>query len=595
MIVFKKIRFKNFGSFGNYWTEIALDATQSTLVVGSNGHGKSFALFDSITFALFGKPFRNINKPNLVNSINKKNCVVEVDFENESKSFKVIRGISPSVFEIYENGVLINQQAASKDYQQILEENILRLTYRSFCQVVILGSTNYVPFMQLPSADRRAVIEDLLDIQVFSVMNSILKDRMIESREQESTLRQEIAVSRARLEELNKSLRSMKTNDQDFIEKQQRQIETIMLEVESFQKDVTVLNEELALGHTQTNGKDQLILELNEFSELLIGTKKNLGAIEKSIQFFKTTDKCPTCIQPIASDFREKTLLEKQEKQQTNSAVLSEVQASIRELQDKVSEITKLEKQNQTRERKLAELNATIQTKQRSVHSLQESINNFRTNKQDSENDITTLVSENTSVLTELETKMNELRVEKQYQELASILLKDSGIKSRIVKKHLPTINKLINYYLSKLDFFVSFELDENFKETLKSRHRDDFLYTSFSQGEKMRIDLAILLTWREIARQKNKVNTNLLLLDEVFDSSLDSFGVDEFVKILTMLSTWNKDTNIFVITHRSDGFNDKFSNIIRFEKKNDFTYMNATTKLSAGMTAGPESEDENV
>ena len=519
MIKFEKVRFKNFGSFGNNITEIVLDKNSTTLICGSNGSGKSFAFLDSITFALFGKPFRKINIPTLVNSVNEKGCLVEIDFSRGSDKFMIRRGINPRVFEIYRNGELIDQDAKSLDYQELLENQILKMNYKTFTQVVILGSSSFVPFMQLSAADRRSVIENILDINIFSTMNIVLRGKILSLKEMIKELGMKIEIEKNKINVQKSYIATLeKKNNEDDDVKNQRiaeletKIKTIQydlicknLSVESLQEDI---------NHAKKTLKDKT----NRIQDCRthIGTlKTSKDQKQKEINFFKENCTCPTCTQPIDDKVKkEKVLMNNYEIERIRSTMHK---SAIKD--DLVEEKEKL---------KMFEGGLAALDEEKLLHS-------------------------------------SDL----MYHEFAGELLRDGGVKGKIIKYYLPHMNKFINKFLSSMDFFVQFQLDEEFNEQIKSRYRDDFSYMNFSEGEKMRIDLALLLAWREIARLKNSVSCNLLILDEVFDSSLDSVGMDELMKLLKLISD---KANVYVISHKADQLVDKFSTIISVEKKNNFS-----------------------
>jgi DNA repair exonuclease SbcCD ATPase subunit len=568
MIHFKLLKYKNFLSTGNYWTEIKLDRSSNTLVVGNNGSGKS-TMLDGLTFSLFGKPFRDINKPQLLNSINQKDCVVEVHFTIGDKDYKVVRGIKPNVFEIYCAGKLINQDAASRDYQEYLEKFILKLNYKSFTQIVILGSASFVPFMQLSSADRRSIIEDLLDIQIFSSMNTILKDRL-------SSNKTELVDNKFLIEKKTESLELQQShihkNDRDNqnridalkqdIDKSQLQIKALM----ENNNEVSAEIEELKTKITHKSELENNIKTLNQFEGKI---QTNLSNSKKYHKFFKESNDCPTCKQNIDENFKQEQITELEAKIKESEDGLVALKKKAEAYDTKLSEIQDIIISIQSKNNTITKNNTSISAINTYISKLNKQIEEFNSVKED-------LIQETENLnklkdeLNQLEERRKELLNVKQYYEVASTLLKDTGIKTRIIKQYVPVINELVNKYLTALDFYVNFTLDETFKETIKSRHRDDFSYASFSEGEKQRIDMALMLTWREVAKLKNSTNTNLLILDEVFDSSLDANGTEYLMNVLHLL----KDTNLFVISHKGDVLQDKFRSMIEFEKKNNFSRM---------------------
>lgn len=570
MIEFKTVRFKNFGSFGNYFTEIYLDKYPMVLVSGSNGQGKSFALLDSITFGLFGKPFRKVNIPQLVNSINQKHCVVEVEFSIGKDDYKVRRGLSPKIFEIYKNDVMIHQDAKAKDYQRMLEEQILKMNYKSFTQVVILGSSSFVPFMQLPAADRREVIEDILDIQIFSTMNTLMKSKYSEVKESIGIIDQKIEVIVEKVSVHKKMIETLQKQNEDNLEvimndikNTEDNIKELESKIESLQAEV----DSLLLGLTE---QDETKKTFKELTKKLNQTEQMLNRLEKEMKFYTENDNCSTCRQPIADDHKDKICSLIAEEQDEKNKIRVEHETSIDAVEKKLDEYTETLGRVREKEKEISNHNTTIRANQSYITKNQKEYSRLMSIDKENlkEKDILKNLAKEGKEQVE---KQQELKEEKVLAEYAMALLKDSGIKSKIIRHYLPTMNKLINKYLTVMDFFAQFNLDENFNETIKSRHRDDFSYMSFSEGEKLRIDLAILLTWREIARLKNSANTNLLILDEVFDSSLDSGGTDEFMKLLHNLGS---RCNVYIISHKADQLADKFNNMMVFDKKNNFSKL---------------------
>jgi DNA repair exonuclease SbcCD ATPase subunit len=569
MIRFEKVRFKNFGSFGNNFTEIQLNRHRSCLVSGLNGHGKSFALLDSITFALFGKPFRKVNIPQLPNTVNEKDCVVEVEFSVGELNYLVRRGLKPKVFEIYKNGKMIDQNAKTKDYQVMLEDQILRMNYKSFTQVVILGISSFVPFMQLSAADRRDVIEDILDIQVFSQMNSLLKTKTAKLKSDLTDLNRDLTINKERAVAtvaLVQSLQRKSAEERDgyiieIKDARQRQ-EDCDTEIEKIDERIT---EELAKITDEKNNDTRL----KEYASLEKRLNRDLSQTKKEIAFYEKNHVCPTCSQSIpqdkaegekakknnqVTDFRNaldelQKMREKSEERQTE---INDIKITIQELKDERIRVN-------TRRRTALDYENKIQGKLDALTGGEEG------DIADAKKKLELTKDQRESLLT----KKDDLLIRSNTHSNASELLKDSGIKAKVIRHYIPVINSLINKYLKEMEFFVSFELDENFNETIKSRHRDTFSYMSFSEGEKLRIDLAILLAWREVSRLKNSANTNLLILDEVFDASLDAGGSDDFLKLLQTLAEKN---HIFVISHKSDQLADKFENQIGFQKVGNFS-----------------------
>jgi len=566
MIIFRYVRWKNLLSTGNYFTEVRLDTNTNTLIVGENGSGKS-TMLDALCFALFGKAFRSINKPQLVNTINGKDCVVEVGFDNGNKSYKIIRGIKPNTFEIYCNGDLINQDAAVRDYQEYLEKFILKLNYKSFTQIVILGSASFTPFMQLTSADRRTIIEDLLDIQIFSTMNGLVKERLGINKDTIANKKHEIELTTQKHDMLKKHIDELKQNNQDKIDEYDEEIKSNSDTVSTLLSQINTLSGEIEEFQLAVNNKIETETKIKKITKLESQIEINLSKIRKDIGFFKEHDDCPTCRQAIASSFKEEELKTLSTKATECEHGLTQLETKLLVEQEKLNEISEKQSQIQKRQVKIATNNATISELNKYNNKLQKQIEELKNNKvvtDKEEGELKTLKD----TLDSFKKELRGLIDEKTYLETAGNLLKDTGIKTKIVRQYLPIINKLVNKYLASLDFFVNFNLDESFKETIKSRHRDDFSYNNFSEGEKQRIDMSLMLTWRAVAKLKNSSNTNLLILDEVFDSSLDNNGTEYLMNILHML----EGTNLFVISHKGDILQDKFSNVIRFQKVKNFS-----------------------
>jgi len=566
MILFRYVRWKNLLSTGNYFTEINLSGNTNTLVVGENGSGKS-TMLDALCFALFGKPFRDINKPQLLNSINNKDCVVEVEFDTGNKAYKIIRGIKPNVFEIYCNGELVNQDAAVRDYQEYLEKFILKLNYKSFTQIVILGSASFTPFMQLTPADRRTIIEDLLDIQIFSKMNTLIKEKtttnkddILRKKNQQNLLEKLLTVQLERLNEL-------KQNNVDRISEYELEITNNNSSIVELQKSNDNLKREINLRQEIVDSLLSAKTKIKKVTKLESQIENNISKIDTDLTFFATNDSCPTCKQAIQDAFKQNILSELNTKKTECLHGLELLKSKIDEEQKKIEEINTAQEDIQKYQTKIAVNNTSISSANDQIAKLQKQIDTVRNSKNVDDlekNEIASLKEQQVLCETDLKNLMNE----KKYLDFATTLLKDGGIKTKIVRQYLPIINRLVNRYLSALDFFVNFNLDEAFKETIKSRHRDEFSYASFSEGEKQRIDMALMLTWRAVAKIKNSANTNLLILDEIFDSSLDTNGTEELMKILNLL----EDTNLFIISHKGDILQDKFRNVIRFDKVNNFS-----------------------
>ena len=566
MIVFRVIRWKNLLSTGNNFTEIRLDANTNTLIVGKNGSGKS-TLLDALCFGLFGKAFRNINKPNLLNSINDKECIVEIEFDSEGKSYKVIRGIKPNTFEIYCNKVLLNQEASSRDYQEYFERFVLKLNYKSFTQIVILGSASFVPFMQLSAADRRAIIEDLLDIQIFSTMNGLAKDRLAENKEIITTKRNQIELIQEKCNIHKKHLEDIEQDVENRIKAYDEEISNNREIIQKLHANVSSLLVTSSNHQEHVANKNSVETKLKTITKLESQIEGNISKFRKDISFFQQNDNCPTCRQEIALGFRDIQIETLTKKVTECEQGLKDIEAKILEEQTNLNEISEIQKLIQGIQIQIAKDNVTISECEKYIRKIEKQISELRNNTKSKEKE-NVQIHKMESDLENLENELKKVTEEKRYYEVATNLLKDTGIKTKIIKQYLPVINKLVNKYLTSLDFFVNINLDESFKETIKSRHRDEFSYNNFSEGEKQRIDMALMLTWRAVAKLKNSANTNLLILDEIFDASLDASGTEELMKLLHLL----EDVNLFVISHRGDILQDKFSNVVKFEKIKNFS-----------------------
>ena len=566
MIVFRVIRWKNLLSTGNNFTEIRLDANTNTLIVGKNGSGKS-TLLDALCFGLFGKAFRNINKPNLLNSINDKECIVEIEFDSEGKSYKVIRGIKPNTFEIYCNKVLLNQEASSRDYQEYFERFILKLNYKSFTQIVILGSASFVPFMQLSAADRRAIIEDLLDIQIFSSMNGLAKDKLAENKQTITTKKNQIELTQEKCDIYKKHLEDIEQDVENRIKAYDEEISNNREIIQKLHANVSSLLVTSSNHQEHVANKNSVETKLKTITKLESQIEGNISKFRKDISFFRQNDNCPTCRQEIALGFKDNEIKNLTGKLDECQHGLKEIEEKILKEQTKINEINDIQKIIQSLQIQIAKNTATITESQKYIGKIKTQIEELKNNKQSTEKE-NVQIQKMESELKDLENELKKLTEEKRYYEVATNLLKDTGIKTKIIKQYLPVINKLVNKYLTPLDFFVNINLDESFKETIKSRHRDEFSYNNFSEGEKQRIDMALMLTWRAVAKLKNSANTNLLILDEIFDASLDASGTEELMKLLHLL----EDVNLFVISHRGDILQDKFSNVVKFEKIKNFS-----------------------
>ena len=566
MIIFRNLRWKNFLSTGNFFTELNLDGNNTTLIVGSNGSGKS-TMLDALCFVLFGKPFRNINKGQLVNTINQKDCTVEIEFDTGNKSYKIVRSIKPNLFEIYCNGHLINQDAAVKDYQEHLEKFILKLNYKSFTQIVLLGSASFTPFMQLSASDRRSIIEDLLDIQIFSRMNSVLKDKFLLLKEKHSQTKYAVDLKSEKIQYQIQFIDSLKKNNAAQISSKQQDIANTQHLVMESETKCTATQQNLSDLCVQISDKDKVTGKIAKFSGIKLNLGKTLKKVNTDISFYHDNNDCPTCKQTIGDEYKSHIIEERTKKLEEVNDALKKVDGEIDVLNARYEDIQVFVDEIQALNSQLTFEQSEIKANRRYIESLKKEIERLSLVKDDlqtEETKLATLYQE----LAELETEIRVISEERLYYEVAISLLKDTGIKTKIIRQYIPVINKLVNKYLASLEFFVNFNLDESFKETIKSRHRDDFTYASFSEGEKQRIDMALMLTWRAVAKLKNSASTNILILDEIFDSSLDTNGTEDLMKILNML----EGSNLFVISHKGDILQDKFTNVIRFEKVNNFS-----------------------
>ena len=566
MLVFRYVRWKNLLSTGNYFTEIKLDNTSNTLVVGENGSGKS-TMLDALCFGLFGKPFRSIVKPNLINSINGKDTVVEVEFNAGNKSYKIIRGIKPNIFEIYQDGELLNQDAAARDYQEYLEKFILKMNYKSFTQIVILGSASFTPFMQLSNTDRRAIIEDLLDIQIFSTMNGLVKEKLSNNKDLSVAKKHEIDIDQQKYELKETHIKQLKQNNDEKIDEYELDIANNSNHIVTLETQTNEHTDKIDTLQADVTSRLDTEQKVKKFNQLETQIETNLSKYKKDVNFFEHNDNCPTCRQTIDKHFKEEEIGNLTNKITECTVGLSQLEIKLLEEQNKLNEISEKQKQIQELQIKIATNTTSITEIKKYIVRIEKHIDELKNTKDISDTEQKQL-EELKVKIDEAEKELKELIDEKTYYEVASGLLKDTGIKTKIIKQYLPIINKLVNKYLASLDFFVNFNLDESFKETIKSRHRDEFTYNNFSEGEKQRIDMALMLTWRAVAKLKNSSNTNLLILDEIFDSSLDVNGTDELIKILHML----EDVNLFVISHKGDILQDKFNHVIKFEKIKNFS-----------------------
>ena len=569
MITFTKIRWKNLLSTGNVFTEVQLDKSPTTLVCGENGAGKT-TMLDALTFVLYGKPFRNVNLPQLVNSINGKDCVVEIEFSTNGSKYKVTRGQAPKIFTIQKDGKEIPQTANAKDYQAILEGQILKMNYKTFCQVVILGSTNYVPFMRLPAADRRNIVENLLDIDVFSKMNELLKVRVAETRDAIRDVDSAISTLKMKIEHKQDMIGKIESKSDSQLEsyltnsrEEQATLDELIEKKSRLQTDLAEMAVASDALKTQRESVNQLVTLKKQMTA---GIKK----AQEERQFYAENEDCPVCKHGLPQTFRDDMIVKKQQRQGELEQALVQIDGMITKAKAELEALEDKAEAANTKRNEISTTDSAIASSKKYLKQLQELSDRTRREKdslQTERDSLKTLQGEEDTA----ESNKKTLHEDYRNMEIAAVLLKDSGIKRKIIRKYIPALNKIINKYLISMDFFAQFTLNEDFNEIIKSRHRDEFSYDNFSEGEKLRIDLSLLLAWRDIARMKNCANTNLLILDEVFDSSLDAVGTEEVIKILQSMGGTN---NIFVISHKSDQLLDKFQNILTYKKVNNFSKL---------------------
>ena len=571
MIIFKKIRWKNFLSTGNQFIEIDLNKSQTTLIIGTNGSGKS-TLLDALCFSLFNRPFRNIKKEQMVNTINQNDTVVELEFTTGTKYYKIRRGVKPTIFEIYCDGVLLNQEASSIDYQNVLEDQILKLNYRAFKQVITLGSSSYQPFMQMRPRHRREVVEEILDIRVLTHMDILTRNQQTDLTSKITEAKHQCDIVQSKYDLESKHLNELKNRSSDDIDLKKVNLKRNEQAQKEYLQKIQQLDNDYKELQDSIQDKEKVEKKLKELSKLETKIETNLKTHERSLKFFEENDSCPTCTQPLEPEFRgEKRAFEKGKIVTLNDGMKKLVEEIV-QTETKLKEFNSISKKITDLNIEISKLNTSIVEMKRFSDNLHNEIVLLENKKEDS-NKIQEELDSLAQQLLDTQTELTKISEEKNYVDTVREILSEKGAKTKIIKKYLPIMNTLINQYLQSMDFFISFQLDEEFNETVKSRHRDTFNYNSFSEGEKLRIDLALLFTWRQIAKMKNSVNTNLLVLDEIFDSSLDGQGTDDFFKII---KTMTKE-NIFIISHKGDIMFDKFTNMIKFEKYQNFTRLEQT------------------
>jgi DNA repair exonuclease SbcCD ATPase subunit len=566
MIYFKKLRWRNFLSTGNQFIEVDLAKAPSTLIIGTNGAGKS-TMLDALCFSLFNRAFRDIKKEQLVNTINQNDCEIEVEFETSNKKYKVIRGIKPNKFEVYCNDVLLNQDASNVDYQNMLEQNILKCNYRAFCQVVILGSTSYEPFMHLRARYRREVVEEILDIRVFSHMDLLLRQKQGELSKAVVDVRHRYDLMTEKYELQKKHFEEIQNRDNTDIEDRREQLKENEQSNYEYNQKLQLLNEKIISTKAEIWGSEKVFKKEKELDKLETKIEHKLEKEKRDVEFFEKNDNCPTCTQPIDLRFKQTEIYEGKKKISELEEGLQQLSAEMGKTQEQIKQYKAVEKKLNDLDIQVAKINTSISEINRHSNRLDTEIAKLE-NTDNNSNAIQKELEQIKEDLKLVNVEKNKAVEEKKYIDIAREILNDTGVKANIIRKYVPIINNLINQYLQSMDFFVNFQLDQEFNETIKSRFRDTFNYNSFSEGEKLRIDLALLFTWRTIAKMKNSTNTNLLILDEIFDSSLDGQGTEDFFKILKTLT----NENTFIISHKGDILFDKFTSIIKFEKYKNFT-----------------------
>jgi len=568
MILFKRISYKNFLSSGNMPIEIDLSMSQLTLIVGSNGSGKS-TLLDALCFVLFNRPFRIIKKEQMVNTINNADCLVEVEFDVGTKNYIIRRGIKPNLFEIFCNGKMINQDANNVDYQKYLETNIMKLNYRSFIQVVLLGSSSYEPFMKMKPRYRREVVEEILDIRVFGLMDLVLRSQQSDLQKKLTEVRHQCELIKTKTDTEAKYLNTLETKGSDNQKVQENKLEENDKNRLEYDNKLQALNEAIAVSQNELNGQNVVSKTVKELEKYETKIEQNLATHKKTLDFFKDNDTCPVCTQSIDKKFKEEKCNHESTSISKLDSGLSQLVEELTKQEEKLTSYGKVSTKIQSMNVEIAKVTSSLESLKNHSNQIQQEISTAK--ERDSDIEAIELELEQLRVdLKQADLDLTKVQEEKDYVDVLREILNDKGAKAQIIRKYVPIMNQLINKYLQAMDFYISFNLDEEFNETVKSRFRDTFNYNNFSEGEKMRIDLALLFSWRDIARMKNSTNTNLLILDELFDSSLDGQGTDDFFKII---KTFEKE-NIFIISHKGDILFDKFTNIIKFEKQQNFTQL---------------------
>ncbi len=569
MIEFKFIRWKNFLSYGEVLTEVPLSGNKATLVIGDNGAGKS-TIIDALCYGLYGKAFREIATPQLINTVNTNHMEVEVEFMIGHHVYLVRRGLKPRYFEVYQDKKLLNQDASARDYQETLEKQILKINHKSFKQIIVLGSSSFIPFMQLKSSDRKEVIEDLLDIGIFSIMGLLLKDRVSDTKQLLTEIGQALFMADERIDAIHENIDRLQAHQEENIKARKEVISQAEKEIKDIEFKIKNLNDVITALEEQAADVDGLKKDQNKASRIYDKMLTKVNRLKKEVDFYKNNDTCPTCLQPMDEDHKHGNIEQRNKESQEVEDGVDGLKTIIEDYENKIELNLEIQQKITEHQHMVIDHQSIVNSKNMLINNYKEELSTVKSSTKmidDDRKKLDILLNDREEIY---KSRAENVRHSNTLS-IASRLLKDSGIKSKIVKQYVPVINKLINKYLAAMDFYVQFELDEQFNETIKSRYRDQFSYPSFSEGEKMRIDLALLFTWRAIAKLKNSASTNLLIMDEVFDSSLDSTGTDEFMKIVMDIVS---DTNVFIISHKTDQLVDRFTNVIRFEKHKNFSRM---------------------